>query len=1257
MKSSLDSAVSDSILAMRIQDRNNSHQMQAIQAPETFIPISHPSPSRSAGGQPIVHKREAAPVSYPTLTEREGNDKGKSPMKHGLASSTSEAFLLGQANVLESLFAKSANLSMNGFQNAKKDWNSKRDNILPPMPEAAIPGIASTEEHKTGKESNGVSMPEYCVTKRIDTEMERANANRGAKPLQMPSERINTQPHLLRESIETKIDTRSLHRTSKTQKRSAELALPFISKTMRFDDQAFPTERSTSSEIFVACAAPQTSENRDFLCIQNTKSIAAEHFPCRHPKVASSTDVYPRESSSTATPDFPGRTSSIAHHTSMTTANVQNRQQTMMESSSQIGDMSQLLSPKTPSMINITATPAMKKAVGPNLVSKMERDPKSHSLLTCVGSRDIRREEGFANQASPIRTIVTPSNGSMVNQNRDGANTETDHDLPERTTLPWNSRCVKKNSVCRRPPVSQSSASEVLQSKQVNPQLHRSNAQKKSSTMVQRHATKFTTSKNTCSTTLIPTIRKVTASDRTSAVRQGSENVRFDQKGSVVPAMVQKQIAKRSDVEKKQDNTHFVQRRVAYNLAGNVQRCENQSLTHITQSSTDLQTELHKKQPSVNPPHVNWRGPTIMNGLISYPNEKTAAAMDLRAALKRLNTDSVIPASPPTQTMRSPAALTKDITEPQATRAIHHSMADKRTQLMRAASIAKEDPVLRIPRNGKARGSIGSSLPPMAQGLHLSHLPESEKRFGTEKHSLTRKMVSAIEKENAKKIALTSTQQSKLAGKQKPILQSGVFERKDSLESTKADEMSGSQRGRGDMSISPDQNGTMTIANMSASHHKTPSSIANQLVKNTSPENRGSCPNANGNIKEPTSCSSAGASSDHIEGITVVELPYGSPKTITLKEEDMGRHIPVWNTKLKYKVAGTAAPLGKNIARYLNRKMGEFEVYNEQEKFESEETRKNARVTLWHKIEKRKISGTSAPLRKNIERYLREHPHCETYVDQQSQLDSKEKRIANARVTVWNKNICRRQGFGQSGPLRKNLKRYLLQHPHLEEYVGQDRDRQAVIPTEDSQEAKVSQQEDNSDTQADQHFVDSEHRKGRKQNANEDEGYSSENRVDVVEQLEPFRLDPIEEFDGGNFEVCNSADPDGLQLPIDMSNIPDLNIFPFRCEKAGMEQFELDEDLFPWPGYERQLDDLSDYGKDASIRENEMGTHLQDAVEAEWGDKFVGEVVPDQMDAEESRGDDSEPLQVAPEPLDSVDLFLDLEIDDLFKQEDIIIPQ
>eukprot|EP00299_Pterocystis_sp_00344_P002699 c13041_g1_i1.p1 GENE.c13041_g1_i1~~c13041_g1_i1.p1 ORF type:complete len:326 (-),score=51.79 c13041_g1_i1:190-1167(-) len=135
--------------------------------------------------------------------------------------------------------------------------------------------------------------------------------------------------------------------------------------------------------------------------------------------------------------------------------------------------------------------------------------------------------------------------------------------------------------------------------------------------------------------------------------------------------------------------------------------------------------------------------------------------------------------------------------------------------------------------------------------------------------------------------------------------------------------------------------------------------------------------------------------------------------------ENPEKRITIWNRTERRKISGNAAPMGKNLIAYLN-KHPHCEVYEAQDKAQSmgffptfsgsESESSNGfsllgcgepnslavssssvcsvpeitekRVTIWHKEERRKISGNAAPMEKNLLSYLNTHPNCEKYVDQ-----------------------------------------------------------------------------------------------------------------------------------------------------------------------------------------------------------------------------------------------------------------------------------
>lgn len=122
--------------------------------------------------------------------------------------------------------------------------------------------------------------------------------------------------------------------------------------------------------------------------------------------------------------------------------------------------------------------------------------------------------------------------------------------------------------------------------------------------------------------------------------------------------------------------------------------------------------------------------------------------------------------------------------------------------------------------------------------------------------------------------------------------------------------------------------------------------------------------------------------------------------TAQLTPEEQARHITIWNRRERRKIAGNAAPLRRNLLRYLQDHT-ECEEYVGQDKnpsttFSDEidpETGENISVQnehipIWHTVDRRKVTGNAAPLRKNLVSYLKKNPNCEVYDGQDKHLDS-----------------------------------------------------------------------------------------------------------------------------------------------------------------------------------------------------------------------------------------------------------------------------
>lgn len=127
-----------------------------------------------------------------------------------------------------------------------------------------------------------------------------------------------------------------------------------------------------------------------------------------------------------------------------------------------------------------------------------------------------------------------------------------------------------------------------------------------------------------------------------------------------------------------------------------------------------------------------------------------------------------------------------------------------------------------------------------------------------------------------------------------------------------------------------------------------------------------------------------------------------------LTPEEAAKHVTIWNRLERRKIAGNAAPLRRNVGRYLA-KHPECEVFNGQDKrmegllaFDPVTglpvVAQNEHVPIWHLREKRKVTGNAAPLRKNVHTYLAKHPDCEIYNGQDKELEGggDAERVVNA---------------------------------------------------------------------------------------------------------------------------------------------------------------------------------------------------------------------------------------------------------------------
>jgi hypothetical protein len=130
-----------------------------------------------------------------------------------------------------------------------------------------------------------------------------------------------------------------------------------------------------------------------------------------------------------------------------------------------------------------------------------------------------------------------------------------------------------------------------------------------------------------------------------------------------------------------------------------------------------------------------------------------------------------------------------------------------------------------------------------------------------------------------------------------------------------------------------------------------------------------------------------------------------------MENQQTNKRVSLWNTVYNRRICGNSAPMFSNLAKYLA-KHPECEVYCGQDVGSAPtKTRVLAaapivilkRVTLWHKASKRKVVGNAAPLEKNLAKYLSKHPEYEVFdvggEEKEKDIQSAIQRVLGAIVT------------------------------------------------------------------------------------------------------------------------------------------------------------------------------------------------------------------------------------------------------------------
>lgn len=194
--------------------------------------------------------------------------------------------------------------------------------------------------------------------------------------------------------------------------------------------------------------------------------------------------------------------------------------------------------------------------------------------------------------------------------------------------------------------------------------------------------------------------------------------------------------------------------------------------------------------------------------------------------------------------------------------------------------------------------------------------------------------------------------------------------------------------------------------------------------------------------------------------------------TSTLTPEEQAKHVTIWNRIERRKIAGNAAPLRRNLAAYLE-SHPEWEEYRGQDKdpnlrpgaidpITGERIAvQNEHVPIWHRADRRKVTGNAAPLRKNLEGYLRKYPDCEVYNGQ-----DKVHRFAQSSASTAPRTVSASRAHTQasSSQLAVPTQSSTLSHP-LDHHTHQPVRRWIYAPNRNSGWGMASAQQGQPSTQ------------------------------------------------------------------------------------------------------------------------------------------------------------------------------------------------